>query len=82
MQRARVVRRARFDGTRTYRTVGEPDFYIFGDRGRYWLIECKRKGGKQSIEQKGVEMQLARLGHGYFVVRSLEEFLELVGPRS
>ncbi len=63
---------------RTLRTLGEPDFYVFGDRGRSWLVECKRPGGKLRLEQEAVRAHLRKLGHAYHVVTSLEEFLTLV----
>tara|TARA_R110000796_G_scaffold225412_1_gene341808 strand:+ start:300 stop:668 length:369 start_codon:yes stop_codon:yes gene_type:complete len=62
---------------RTHRTKGEPDFIILGDQGRRWDVECKTKNGKLSIDQRAIQAHYKKLGHGYYVIRSIEEFLEL-----
>lgn len=63
---------------RTYRTVGEFDFIILADRGRNFHIECKTKTGKLTPEQAGIHKWANKLGHCPYVVRSFEEFLEVV----
>jgi hypothetical protein len=58
--------------------VGTMDFIIYADRGRVFAIETKSKNGKQKPEQIGVQLMLERLGHKYHLVRSYEQFLEVV----
>ena len=62
---------------KTRRTPGEPDFHIY-TKGRYWLIECKTQTGELSPAQKLLFENLGRLGQKVFVVRSMQEFLEVV----
>jgi hypothetical protein len=62
---------------RTHRTKGEPDFIILGNQGQRWDVECKTKNGKLSIDQRAIQAHYKKLGHGYYVIRSIEEFLEL-----
>lgn len=63
---------------RTMRTLGEPDFQIYGDGGRFWLIECKTAKGKLRPEQIGVAMLAEKLGHKIHVVRSFQEYLNII----
>ncbi len=71
---------------RTHRTEGEPDFIILGHRKNadgalepwVWLIECKSKTGKSSTAQIGIQTQAARNGHTVHVVRSFQQFLQIV----
>lgn len=63
---------------RTHRTAGEPDFVILADRGRILLTECKSRTGKLSAAQFALKHHAEKLGHTIHVVRSLEEFLELL----
>lgn len=58
----------------TKRTLGEPDFIILADHGRTILVECKSKTGKLTIDQQGVVLWAAKLGHTVHVVRSITEF--------
>ena len=70
---------------RAWRVPGEPDFQIFGDGGRVWMIECKSRTGKLSTDQLGVQMQARKLGHAVHVVRSMDEFrkvVEITGPEA
>jgi hypothetical protein len=64
---------------RTHRTKGEADFTILASRGRKFLVECKTKTGKLSTDQLALKMQAESLGHAVAVVRSFQDFLELVG---
>lgn len=64
--------------TATHRTAGEPDFTIAADDGQTFYIECKSRIGKLSPAQSAMKAHLEKLGHQYHVVRSLEEFLEIV----
>lgn len=61
----------------TFRTLGEPDFVILGERGRVVLVECKTKKGKLSPDQAAIAHWAENLGHKIHVVRSLKEFMEL-----
>jgi hypothetical protein len=63
---------------RTHRSVGEPDFIILADAGRVFFIEAKSKTGKLSPEQQGLIVWAKKLSHNVFVVRSMEEFMEIV----
>ena len=63
---------------RTKRTEGEPDFEILADRGRSFYIEAKTKIGKESPAQLGVRIWAEKLGHKIHLVRSIEQFIELV----
>ena len=63
---------------RTKRTAGEPDFQIFGSKGRFWLIECKSRTGKRSAAQLGVALLAEMNGHCVHVVRSYADFLKLI----
>ena len=63
---------------RTSVPIGTPDFIIYADGARVFTIETKAKTGKQTPEQLGVMLMLEKLGHKYFIVRSMDEFLELV----
>jgi len=71
-------------------TIGAPDFVILGvysSRGmsdmrthspQIYLIECKTRTGKLSVEQLGFQRMAERIGHTVHVVRSLEEFLKVI----
>lgn len=63
---------------RTARTVGEMDATICASNGRVFFVEMKARAGKLSTEQLGVKLWMERLGHTVHVVRSLEQFLEIV----
>lgn len=62
----------------TTSTLGQPDFVIMADGGRTLYIEAKSKTGKLSIEQRGMMAMANRLGHKFFVVRSIGEFMEVI----
>jgi hypothetical protein len=59
-------------------SVGAPDFVVFAEGGRVFPIECKTKIGKLSTEQLGWQLMLGRSGHKYYVVRCIEDFLEII----
>jgi hypothetical protein len=65
---------------RTARTPGEFDFILIADRGRTFFIECKARYGKLSPEQLAMKVHAEILGHKPAVVRSPEEYLEVVNP--
>lgn len=62
---------------RARRTIGEPDFQIYGGGGKFWLIEAKTATGKLSVEQQGMAKWANMLGHKIHVVRNFAEFLEV-----
>ena len=64
--------------SKSNRTLGEPDFVILCDRGRFLMVECKTRTGKLSIEQRSIQAWAAKLEHAVHVVRSLEDFLEVI----
>lgn len=63
---------------RTHRSLGEPDLFVIADHGRFFMVECKSKTGKLTIEQQGVVLWAAKLGHTVHVIRSLAEFEKIV----
>jgi hypothetical protein len=66
---------------RTFRTEGEPDWVILAGQGRTILCECKTAKGKLSTEQVGIALWASKLGHTVHVVRSFEQFLEIVNQQ-
>ena len=63
---------------RSHRTLGEPDFTILADGGRVLFVECKTRTGKLSPAQAALKFHAEKLGHTIYVVRSLEEFQNLL----
>jgi len=71
---------------KTTSNIGMPDFIILGvwsgsegtNSGHVWMIECKRKGGKLTPQQFGLQQWAANLGHTISVVRTFQEFLNLL----
>lgn len=62
----------------TTTALGVPDFICAADGGRTFWIEAKGAKTKVTLEQAGTLQWLRSLGHVAAVVRSLEEFLNLV----
>jgi len=62
----------------TFRTEGEWDFEIKADSGRSYMIEAKTSTGKLSPAQQALHAWARKLGHTVHVVRSFQEFLEVV----
>ena len=60
---------------RTFRTPGEWDFTVLGDKGRVWFLEIKNKVGKLSPDQRAIHAWAYKLGHSVHVVRSFEGFI-------
>jgi hypothetical protein len=58
-------------------TAGYPDLTIILNN-KVLFIEVKALKGTQSEKQKAIETKLKNLGHDYFIVRSFEEFMEIV----
>lgn len=45
----------------------------------FWIfIECKAEGGIQSDNQKAFEAHCKEMGIGYYIVRSLDEFKQVI----
>ena len=63
---------------RTCRTLGEPDFTILAEAGRVLFVECKTRTGKLSPAQTALKFHAEKLGHTIHVVRSLEEFRQIL----
>lgn len=63
---------------RTCRTLGEPDFVILAGAGRVLFVECKTRTGKLSPAQVALKHHAETLGHTVHVVRSLDDFLNLL----
>ena len=61
--------------------VGAPDLIIFASGGRIFIIECKSKTGKMSTEQLAWKMVLERNGHTYHLVRSFNEYLDVISEK-
>ena len=59
---------------------GMPDFFIFfpKKKGGTVFVELKSEKGKLKPEQKYWKEQIEKLGYQYYIVRSFEEFEELV----
>lgn len=60
--------------------AGSPDFRIAAPGGMTYWIECKTRTSKLRPEQAAVAHMLIHLGHKHAVVRSMEEFLNVVQP--
>lgn len=60
---------------------GFPDILVLKD-GKCIGLEVKTNVGKQSKEQKEMEKLMKEHGADYYVVRSLDEVIEIVGGKS
>lgn len=57
---------------------GTPDFLILADGGAVIIVEAKSKTGKLSTDQLGFMAMAKKLDHTIHVVRSLEQFLDVL----
>lgn len=57
---------------------GAQDFTIFLPNGRTLCVECKKKDGKLDADQLGWAHEMQKNHHTVHVVRSFEEFLNLL----
>jgi hypothetical protein len=73
------VKYARTDKKSTL-PVGCHDQTVFASDGQVFCFELKRGKEKPSHEQLIWKAELANLGHVVHVIRSMEEFLEVVKP--
>lgn len=60
---------------------GESDLTVFCKGGRTIFLEVKTSAGRQSKLQKHFEEYIKSLGYEYYVVRSVEDALEIVEGR-
>ena len=56
---------------------GAPDLLIFASSGRVVCVELKTLTGRQSQSQKEFQAKVESLGHQYYLIRSLDAFIEL-----
>lgn len=57
---------------------GVPDFCILADGGVVHWVECKARGKSEALDQLCWHAHARKLGHTVHVVRSVQEFLEVV----
>ena len=57
---------------------GAPDFFVLLPGKRVAIIECKKKDGKRSTDQTTWAYEASLLGHGCFLVRSMDDFLAVI----
>lgn len=57
---------------------GVPDFVIAADRGTVFWIECKAGSAKATPKQQEWLLLLKARGHRAYLVKSVEQFLEIV----
>lgn len=58
--------------------AGEPDLILRLPGGVTWNLEIKTDKGKQSATQKQCQRDCERLGHPYFVIRSVDELKRML----
>lgn len=63
---------------KTRRVLGEPDFVLLLPGCRVILVEAKGEKTKMSTEQLAMQAWCSKLGHVLHVVRSFDEFLQVV----
>jgi hypothetical protein len=61
--------------------VGHADFNVYLPKGKVLMFEVKTPIGKQSDHQKRFELEVKELGFEYYIVRSLEEFKNIIETR-
>lgn len=55
---------------------GMEDLQIYLPNGVIVFAECKRPDGRLSPEQRTRQAELARLGHHYVIIRSLQDLID------
>lgn len=80
-QRCWLAVHSRMDRATTT-ALGVPDFIIFADGGRVFLIEAKTRTGKMKPEQLAFQAHARKLGFTVHVIRSKEEFLLTLSERN
>jgi hypothetical protein len=58
--------------------VGSPDVWVLLPHRVVLALEFKTPTGKQSEAQKRFEKNCLALGHKYYVIRSLDEFIKVI----
>jgi hypothetical protein len=58
--------------------AGSPDLILFLKNARIVCIEVKSKKGVQSESQKEFEKELKELSYEYYIVKSLNELIEVI----
>lgn len=58
--------------------AGMPDWMIFLREGKTLHVELKTAKGRQTPHQAAWQEELTRLGHDYYVIRSMDAFLEML----
>jgi len=61
--------------------VGHADFNVYLPNGKVLMFEVKTPIGKQSDHQKRFELEVKCLGFEYYIVRSLEDFKNIIETR-
>lgn len=67
----------------SYFTTGRkgcPDITVLYN-GRYIALECKSDKGKLSAEQKITEAQIKDCGGEYYVIRTLDDVMKIIGVK-
>lgn len=59
---------------------GWPDLEILLPNGSVVFFEFKTKEGRQDMSQKEIQLLLESIGHKYFIIRSVEDFIRVVEP--
>ena len=59
-------------------TAGVSDLILLAPNGITYFLELKDQTGKQSDHQKAFQQQATSLNHIYRIIRSLDEFIDLV----
>lgn len=59
--------------------AGRPDLTYYTPCGRAVFIEMKTPTGTQSPEQKKYQQRVESFGYEYVIIRSVDEFKELIG---
>lgn len=67
----------RFRAMPKYAPQGLPDIQIITDGGFTVFLEIKRKGGKQSDNQKEFEQKCKDKGAEYYLITDLKQVIEL-----
>lgn len=57
---------------------GVSDLIVFLPNGKMLFVELKLQNGRQSDNQKDFEKRVDDLGYPYHIIRSLEQFKELI----
>lgn len=59
--------------------AGEPDLILRLPEGAYWNLELKTDRGRLSPAQKKFREDCERLGHKYFIIKSVEQAAAMLG---